>query len=81
MERNIVLSENRLKNILVADKEENPLKVIQVLKRDLLDTLKNYMELNGEELDVTITVDEYGFFVFNSYARVRRLKNLSAITN
>ncbi len=81
MEKNIVICENRLKNILVADKEENPLKIVQVLKSDLLETLKNYMEVNGEELDVTITVDEFGFFVFNAYTRVRRLKNLSAIIN
>lgn len=81
MEKSIVLSENRLKNILVADKEENPLKVINVLKSDLLTTLKNYMEISGEDLDVTITVDEFGFFVFNAYSRVRRLKNLGAIVN
>ncbi len=75
----LVKSEQRLKQILVADKEENPLRIINVLKSDLLNILKNYMEINADDLDVSITVDEYGFFVFNSYAKVRRLKNLGAI--
>lgn len=81
MSKDIALYENRLKNILVADKEENPMKVINVLRCDLLTTLKNYMEITNEELEVSITVDEFGFYVFNAYSRVRRLKNLSAIIN
>ncbi len=75
----LVKSEARLKQILVADKEENPLRIINVLKSDLLNTIKNYMEINNNDLDVSITIDEYGFFVFNAYAKVRRLKNLGAI--
>ena len=75
----LVKSEARLKQILVADKEENPLRIINVLKSDLLNTIKNYMEINNNDLDVSITIDEYGLFVFNAYAKVRRLKNLGAI--
>lgn len=75
----IVKSEARLKQILVADKEENPMRIINVLKSDVLNTLKNYMEISSTDLDVSITVDEYGFFVFNAYSKVRRLKNLGAI--
>ena len=37
----LVKSEARLKQILVADKEENPLRIINVLKSDLLNTIKN----------------------------------------
>lgn len=75
----LLKSENRLKQILVSDKEENPIKIINVLKSDVLNLLKNYMEISGDDLDVTITVDEYGFYVFNAYSRVRRLRSLSAI--
>ncbi|MBR2468240.1 MAG: cell division topological specificity factor MinE [Clostridia bacterium] len=81
MGKDIVLYENRLKNILVADKEENPMRVINVLKSDLLCILKNYMEINGDDLDISLTVDEKGMFVFNAYSKFRRLKNLGAIRN
>ncbi|MBQ2864496.1 MAG: cell division topological specificity factor MinE [Clostridia bacterium] len=75
----LVKSEARLKNILVSDKEENPLKIINVLKSDLINTLKNYMDVSYDDLDVNITINEYGQFVFSAYLVSRRLKNLSAI--
>lgn len=71
--------EDRLKNVLVSDKQDNPLKVVNVIKSDILKVLQNYMNISSEDLDVNITVDEYGNFIFNSYAKVRRLKSLSAI--
>lgn len=75
----LVKSEARLKNILVSDKEENPLKIINVLKSDLINTLKNYMDVSYDDLDVNITINEYGQFVFSAYLVSRRLKSLSAI--
>ena len=71
--------ENRLKNVLVIDKQDNPLKIVKVLKSDILNVLSNYMDITNDDLDLTITVDEYGNFIFNAYSKVRRLKNLSAI--
>lgn len=75
----LVKSEDRLKSILVADKEENPMRILSVLKSDILNTLKNYMEISADDLDVSITINEHGQFVFNAYSVSRRLKNLSAI--
>ena len=71
--------EDRLKNVLVSDKQDNPLKVVKVIKSDILKVLQNYMNISSEDLDVNITVDEYGNFIFTSYAKVRRLKSLGAI--
>ena len=76
----LVKNENRLKNILILDKEDNPEKFINVLKCDLIMVLKNYMEISGDDLDVNLTIDEYGCFIFNAYSKVKRLKNLTAIT-
>lgn len=75
----LVKGEARLKQILVADKDENPIRIINVLKSDILNVLKNYMEISNSDLELNITCDEFGFFVFNSYCRARRLKSLGAI--
>ena len=37
--------ENRLKNMLIKDKQDNPQKVTGVLKSEILYVLKNYMEI------------------------------------
>ena len=76
---NLVGYEDRLKKVLISDKEENPSKLINVLKSDIINILTNYMEISYDDLDVTLSIDENGLFVFNAYSKVRRLKNLSAV--
>lgn len=76
----LINCEDRLRQVLILDKEENPGKIINVLKSDLIYVLKNYMEITLDDLDVTITINEFGCFVFNAYAKVKRLKNLTTIT-
>ena len=49
--------ENRLKNVLVIDKQDNPLKIVKVLKSDILNVLSNYMDITNDDLDLTITVE------------------------
>ena len=73
----IVKSEERLKSVLVSDKEETPNKILNVLKSDVLNVLKQYMEISGEELSVDVSINQFGQFVFCAQAISRRLKNLS----
>ncbi len=71
--------EVRLKNVLVSDKEENPTKVLGVLKSDILNVLSEYMEISSDDLILNINVNNLGQFVFSCSATIRRLKNLSRI--
>ena len=73
----IVKVQERLRSVLVSDKEENPNKILSVLKSDVLNVLKQYMEISGEDLSVDVTINQFGQFVFSANATSRRLKNLS----
>lgn len=74
----IIKSEERLRQALIYDKSS--INILHVLKCDVLYVLNNYMEINQDELNVDINVDEYGFFNVKINAKVRRLKNLHAIS-
>jgi septum formation topological specificity factor MinE len=79
MKNNLALiCENRLKNVLVLDKQINQ-SVLNVLKSDVLYVLKSYMEISADDLDLSINVDEFGFYDVKVNAKVRRLKSLSSL--
>lgn len=81
MKNNLSLvCENRLKNVLVMDKKINE-SLISVLKCDVLQVLKNYMDISADELDLNIDIDEYGFYNVCISARVKRLIPFSHIPN
>ena len=62
--RQIVSCENRLKKMLIADKKENPAKIERVLKSELFYLLRNFFELNSDDLNVDIIVNSFGKFEF-----------------
>lgn len=67
-----IVCENRLKQVLVMDKNINN-SVVNVIKSEVLYVLKNYMEIKASDLDFEITIDEFGFYDININAKVRRL--------
>lgn len=69
---------NRLKNVLSMDKNDNPIKITNVLKSDLLFLLSNYMEISPEDLDLVISVEPGGGYKLEVQAQVRRLKLLGS---
>lgn len=73
-----VVCEDRLKNILVIDKQINN-SVISVIKSDILYALKNYMEIKASDLTFDISIDEFGFYDISINAKVRRLITFSSL--
>ncbi len=69
-----VVASERLRGVLVQDKKENPLKIINVLKSEILYVLQNYMEISAEDMDFDIAVNSAGKYVVNFQANVNRLK-------
>lgn len=72
------LGEQRLKQVLVMDKQINP-SLIAVLKSDVLETLKNYMDITADELNVAVDMGADGYYDLRIDAKVRRLISFSRI--
>ena len=59
---NIVVCENRLKNIIVADKQENPIKIKKVVRAEILQVVRNYFEVCMDDVDFDIVITDDGFY-------------------
>lgn len=79
MQNELSVCNERLKNVLVIDKKDNPNKILNVLKSDILYVFKNYMEINNENLEVNIAVTQLGTYNITVLANVSRLKTLNCI--
>ncbi len=64
---------NRLKNVLALDKSQNPNKIVGILKSEILNVLKNYMDISTENLDFEIAVNDKGGYTLKLIADVRHL--------
>lgn len=57
--------EDRLKNMVIIDKKENPQRIERLLKSELLYVLKNYFDISYEDLDVSLGVTEGGEYALS----------------
>ena len=67
-------AEERLKNVLISDKQFCPDRVQKVLKSDAYNMLFNYCDLQPENLQVSLEVLKDGSYSFNIKAQANRLK-------
>ena len=58
--RDLANLENRLKNIIVADKKENPGKIERLLKSEIMNVLKNYFDITSEDVSLSILINDDG---------------------
>ncbi len=79
MQNELAVCTERLRNVLINDKKDNPNKIINVLKSDILYVLKNYMEINSDDLELNINVTPTGTYKITVLADVNRLKTLNCI--
>lgn len=79
MQNELTLCAERLRNVLVSDKKDNPNKILNVLKSDLIYVLKNYMEITCDDMDLTIQVTNTGTYTISMMANVKRIKTLNCI--
>ncbi len=69
----------RLKGMLTNDKKENPIKLENVIKSEMLYVLKNYMDIKSDDIDFAINVDCNGKYEISLYLKVDRLKLVNYI--
>ena len=48
------------KNIIVADKKENPEKIERLLKSEIMNVLKNYFDITSEDVSLSILINDDG---------------------
>ena len=66
--------ENRLKSIIVLDKQEVPKKLDKLIKAELLYLLRNYFDICAEDLDLNISVNDFGKYVVEVRGECRSMK-------
>lgn len=57
---NLTLNEERLKNLIATDRNENPNKILKLLKSEVLNVLRNYFDINFDDLDISIIINKKG---------------------
>ena len=78
---NLVVCEDRLKNMLVSDKRENPIRIERVLKSELINVMKNYFEIASEDLVLDILVREDGKYDIQMNVVSRAIKFANTFEN
>mgnify|MGYP002711327105 FL=1 len=72
--KNISQAETRLKKIISADKKENPIKIERLLKSEIYYILKNYFEINSEDMSLNLKINEDGKYQLQLNAISRSIK-------
>ena len=78
---NLVVCEDRLKNMLVSDKRENPIRIERVLKSELINVMKNYFEISSEDLTLDILVRDDGKYDIQINVVSRAIKFANTFEN
>lgn len=68
--------EERLKDMIVIDKQNIPQKINKLLKSEILYLFRNYFDVTAEDIDVNIDIDEYGKYHIDISALARNIKSV-----
>lgn len=69
---------DRLKNLLIKDKANAPCQLADVLKSDIYTLMKNYMEINSENIKIYFDADEKGYHIIIS-VHTNRFKQMGML--
>lgn len=69
----------RLKKVLISDKHFNPERIKEVIKSDIFYILKNYTDIDIEDVNFEINVNNMGGYEILLEANCSRLKFLGSI--
>ncbi len=56
---------NRINNLIKADKKDNPLKLVKLLKSEIVFVLQNYMDIKFDDVKLDIGIDNNGKYLVN----------------
>lgn len=70
----------KLKQVLINDKHFNPERLNEVLSCDIYKVLKNYMELDKDDMLTRIDIDESGNYILRCKVKCKRLKIMGLLS-
>lgn len=65
------IGSKRLEKILVKDKTEDPKRLAEILKSDVLNLLQNYMEVENLDINFDVGLDGYKFSIDVEAKRIK----------
>ena len=71
--------ENRLKAMVVYDKQEVPQKINKVLKSEVVFLLKDFFDLTAEDVRLDINVNEWGRYELTIRAESRSIRGVHVL--
>ena len=66
--------ENRLKSMLITEKQGASQKINKVLKSEVLFVFKNYFDIKAEDLTLDLSINEFGKYSIKINAEARSMK-------
>ena len=70
---------SKLKQVLINDKHFNPMRLNDILKSEIYNVLKNYMEITKDDIIIKIDIEADGTYVLRCKAKCSRIKILGII--
>ena len=71
--------EDRLKNMMIIDKSDNPSKIIRVVKAELYYVLRNYFEIDKDDMQLEMSVADNGRYILKLVCESRTIKSAKTI--
>ncbi len=65
------IGSKRLEKVLVKDKTEDPKRLAEILKSDVLNLLQNYMEVENLDINFDVGLDGYKFSIDVEAKRIK----------
>lgn len=65
---------NNLMKVLVTEKRFDSQKIDKVMASDIFNVVKNYMEIEREDLKTQLVLDDDGCYVFRCKVKAKRVK-------
>ena len=65
------IGSKRLEKVLVEDKTEDPKRLAEILKSDILNLLQNYMEVENLDINFDVGLDGYKFSIDVEAKRIK----------
>jgi len=78
--KELVVFDNRIKQMLINDKKENPNKLIGILKSEIFYILKNYMDIGSDDIVLDIGIDNNGKYLLSINVESVRLYMANYLT-
>lgn len=65
---------NKLMQVLISEKRFDSQKIDRVIASDVYNVIKNYMEIERDDIKTQLVLDDDGYYIFRCKARSRRIK-------